>query len=78
MPINEIEKDIINIIEAGKKQKAKLNYVFDGFMHPKAEDFLEFVQKFGVPDFVINCKSSEEMLLKRYREKNEVEEIGEE
>mmetsp|Transcript_15124 Transcript_15124/g.10607 ORF Transcript_15124/g.10607 Transcript_15124/m.10607 type:complete len:101 (+) Transcript_15124:1869-2171(+) len=78
VPINEIEKDIDDIIQAAKNQTAKVSYVFDGFMHPNVEDFLEFVKRFGVPDFVINCQASDEMLLKRYKEKNEVDEIGEE
>lgn len=67
VPINEIEKGINDLIDAGKNLKTKQNYVFDGFMHPKANDFLEFVKKFGVPDFVINCQASEEKLLDRYK-----------
>jgi len=53
VPIDEVEKDITELInsQSGKQ----VCYVFDGFMHAKAEDFVGFIKQFGLPKFIINC-----------------------
>lgn len=55
IPLEEIEKDICSMVSSAKSGGKRVNFVFDGFMHPKSADFISFVSKFGVPDFIINC-----------------------
>lgn len=76
VPINEIEKDIVNMVNSAAGQRVCL--VFDGFMHPNAEDFVLFIEQFGSPRFIINCKSNTKCLEDRYKKKNEIDELGEE
>lgn len=78
VPNAEIEKDIIALVEEGKRSGKRATYVFDGFTHAKAEEFISFVSEFGPPDFAINCSASAKCIEDRYKKKNEVDEIPEE
>ena len=40
VPLNKIEENIASCINKAKKCK----YIFDGFSHPKAEDFEKFIE----------------------------------
>jgi len=40
VPIEEIEKDIQAMICSAKSSGKRANFVFDGYMHPKAADFI--------------------------------------
>lgn len=41
VPLNEIEKDISNMIKSSSGKR--VCFVFDGFMHPNADDFIKFI-----------------------------------
>ena len=42
VPVKDIEKEIVAIIAAGRASKT--TFVFDGFTHSSAEDFIKFVK----------------------------------
>lgn len=74
VPMNEIEKDIVELINT----RSGVCFIFDGFMHAKAEDFIAFIEQFGSPRFIVNCKAGTKCIEDRYKKKNEIDEIGEE
>lgn len=55
VPIQEIEKEISKIITEGAKSKTK--FIFDGYSHKNLQDFIDFTEEFGVPEFLI-CLSA--------------------
>jgi hypothetical protein len=55
--------------------------VFDGYVHANALKFIEFLEKLGKPQFVMNLTATQAVIKKRYNLSNEAEEdaeIGEE
>lgn len=57
VPFADIEQKVVKLINESKKSKSPQSFVFDGFLHDNDEDFLNFVDQFGVPEFIIvlNC-----------------------
>lgn len=49
--IKDIEKRILDKMEKNKGKKVK--YLFDGYTHPKGEQFSKFIEQFDSPDVVI-------------------------
>mmetsp|Transcript_7196 Transcript_7196/g.12136 ORF Transcript_7196/g.12136 Transcript_7196/m.12136 type:complete len:360 (-) Transcript_7196:1013-2092(-) len=78
VPIQDVEKDALRVIEEHKATSTRPKFVFDGFTHKNAEEFLAFCSKLGVPDFLLCLKAEEKTIKQRYCQKNEVDEVGEE
>jgi len=78
VPQAEVEKEIVARINAAKDRGDKTKFVFDGFTHKKAEDFLKLIGQFGLPEFVLCLTADEKVIKKRYKAKNEVDEVSEE
>lgn len=52
VPIAEVEKEIVSIIKAASSGAGKAKFIFDGFTHGTEEEFLSFINQFGLPEFV--------------------------
>lgn len=80
--IKEVEKEVIdNIAQASAKSEGRFKFVFDGYAHQNVVLFIEFLEKFGKPQFVACTTADEKKINKRYNLANEAEEdaeIGEE
>lgn len=77
IPIESIEKEVSKLIETHQASPGKKKYLFDGFAHKEASDFMKFVEKFGMPSFVLKLKASDKFLKERFCKKNEMEEFPE-
>lgn len=76
IPIESVEKEVASMInksQAGDKKK----FLFDGFTHKTADDFVKFLDQFGMPSFVLKLNTGEKYLKERYCKKNEIEEFPE-
>jgi len=73
IPIKEVEDNVMNAVKSGKNQK----FVFDDYTHTNEEDFIAFLEKIGVPDFVLFLTAEESAIKERYCKKNEMEEFPE-
>lgn len=78
VPIAEVEKAIVAMIDEGKSSTKRMKYVFDGYVHADAEKFNAFVQPFGAPTFLLCLETSKQFLKDRYKEKNNGEELEKE
>lgn len=67
----------MSVVENDKKSGKKVGYVFDQFTHPEVSQFVQFISELGPPDFLINTCSDQAAIDRRYKAKNEVEEINE-
>jgi hypothetical protein len=77
-PINEIEKDVLALIETDKARGETYNYLFDGFKHEKAEDFIAFASSnFGAPNSIIIANCDQKEIETRWKKENEAEEVDE-
>lgn len=74
VPIANVEGEIEAMIKSNPSSK----FVFDGFTHPTPADFTKFVEKFGLPSFVLSLTAEEKAIKERYCKKNEVDEVPEE
>jgi len=52
-------------------------FVFDGFTHATPADFTKFIEKFGLPSFVLSLTAGEKAIKERFCKKNEVDEVPE-
>ena len=79
VPINEVHKQILEIIDGTKKAGERAVFVFDSFINKTVEEFNSFLSSMiGPPDYVVRCTTSDATIKQRFKTKNEVEEIGEE
>lgn len=78
IPLPEVEKEILQMIENGKKNSKKVYWVFDGFIHPTAQEFLAFIDNIGAPDYIIKNVCEDAAIRERYKKIKEADEIGEE
>ena len=67
----------MSIVENDKKSGKKTGYVFDQFTHPEVSQFVQFISELGPPDFLISCCAEQAAIDRRFKAKNEVEEISE-
>jgi hypothetical protein len=78
VPCDKVEQAVLQQIEADRARGDRFTYIFDGFIHKKACDFIEFAQgQFGPCSFWVNCACETKCIEERYKKKNETEEIGE-
>ena len=72
--MREIEQRIIGKFNAAK---ANTRFIFDDFKHKSEDEFLTFIGKLGVPDFILFLTAKEDTIKQRFMKKNEVEEVTE-
>lgn len=76
VPLEEVEKDVIDLIQNDKKQnpRNKIMYIIDGYMHASADAFLKwFEEHFGMPSFHLFCTVDKAMIEARFKERNEMD-----
>lgn len=79
IPVAEVEKDILAIIESDQASGQTFNYIFDGFKHESVKAFIEFTtSNLGSPSSIILASCEQKEIEARYKKESEVEEIGEE
>ena len=79
IPVAEVEKDILAIVEADQAAGQTFNYIFDGFKHESVKAFIEFTtSNLGSPSSIILASCEQKEIEARYKKESEVEEIGEE
>lgn len=77
VPVESVEKEVATMISKAQAGSEKKKFLFDGFIHKNAEDFIAFLDQFGMPTFILKLNSSDKYLKERYCKKNEVEEFPE-
>lgn len=75
IPVEEVEAAVLDKI---KTSKANSKFIIDDFIQKSEDEFLAFVEKIGVPDFVLFMTAKEDAIKQRYMKKNEAEELNEE
>lgn len=78
VPMDKVEEDVMNKIHETRAANSKAKFVFDGITHKEAADFINFINKIGVPDFILYLETEEKAIKQRFCAKNEVDEVGEE
>ena len=78
VPIAQVEKQICANIEAARASGDRCKFVFDSYTHSNEEQFINFVDQFGCPEFILCMTASEKTIKERWCKKNEAEEVGEE
>ena len=77
-PVGEVEKDVLAVIAEDKARGETYSYLFDGYKHEKAEDFMEFASSnLGAPNSIIFAVCDQKEIESRYKKENEVEELAE-
>ena len=77
IPMQSVEKEVAAEISRAQSESSKCKFLFDGFTHKNADDFIKFLDQFGMPSFVLNLNTSEKFLKERFCKKAEVEEFPE-
>ena len=79
VPVAKVEDEIVSLINADKKAKLKITYVFDGHIHSSINQYTDFLQyRLGTPSAILPCQCEKSAIVARYKKKNEVEDISEE
>lgn len=73
IPLEEVEEAVLMKINQGQGQK----FIFDDYIHPTEEQFIAFIEKIGVPDFILFISAEEAQIKDRWCKKNESEEVPE-
>lgn len=70
IPIKEVEQAILKLIS-----EAKINskFIIDDYTHKTEDEFLNFIDKIGVPDFILYLTAKDDVIKTRFMKKNEVE-----
>ena len=56
-----------------------MTYVFDGYIHPRIDQFTYFLaEKLGTPSAILPCQCEKASVIARLKKKLEIEEVGEE
>ena len=75
IPVEEVEQAILDKIKASKSNS---KFLIDDYIQKSEDEFLAFVDKIGVPDFILFMTAKEDAIKDRYMKKNETEELNEE
>lgn len=74
VPLEEVEKDVVDLINGDKKRGEHFMYIIDGYMHDSADKFLSwFESHFGVPSFHLFCTVDKAMIEARFKERNDMD-----
>ena len=79
VPIADVENRVIeNIREVQRNANGRrCHFVFDGFLHQDALQFIEFTERVGKPQFVITLNADKNTIENRYKIAKELDEIDE-
>ena len=61
-----------------KASKPNSKFIIDDYIQKSEDEFLAFVEKIGVPDFVLFMTAKEEAIKERYMKKHDADELNEE
>ena len=75
VPIAEVEKAILAMLDKGKESTKRMKYVFDGYTHADVDSFHSFVEPLGVPTFLLCLQTSKQFVKDRHCKKNELDEF---
>ena len=79
IPVTEVEKDVLAIIEADKAAGKTFNYIFDGYKHESVKAFIDFTtSNLGSPSSIVLANCEQKEIEARFKKETEVEDIGEE
>lgn len=79
VPNDKVEEAVLAEVAADRSRGDRFNYIFNGFTHKKASEFLDFANgQFGNCAYWINCQCDAKVIEERYKKKNEMDEIPEE
>lgn len=79
VPIEEIQKDICAMVKTDQASGSKCCYVFDGFAHKSAKDFMAWANaSFGCPSYWLPVTCDNAAAGERWKKQNEADEVGEE
>jgi adenylate kinase family enzyme len=71
VPLAEVQKGICTLVNADKAHGENFLYIFDGYMHKSADEFLRwFSGEFGAPTFQLNLTCDKGIIMERFKEKN--------
>lgn len=66
------------ILSMVKSSPPSSKFIIDDYIQKSEDEFLAFVEKIGVPDFILFMTAKEDAIKARYMKKNETEELNEE
>jgi adenylate kinase family enzyme len=75
VPITEVEKKVMEMINMGKNSNKRMKWVFDGYTHTDVEYFYNFIEPLGIPSFLLCLSADKKYLKDRFCKKNELEEF---
>lgn len=80
VPSEKVEECVLEEVNCDRSKGERWCYIFDGFTHKTATEFLAFANKeFGACKMYINANASNAEIVKRFKVKNEIEgDLGEE
>jgi len=80
VPAEKIEECVLEEVNGDRARGERWTYIFDGFTHKTATEFLNFAQnQFGNCKMFVNCDCSNAAVTERYKKKNEIDgDLGEE
>jgi len=80
VPAEKVEECVLEEVNGDRSKGERWCYIFDGFTHKTATEFLAFANKeFGACKMYINACASNAEIVKRFKTKNEIEgDLGEE
>lgn len=74
VPLSEVEKDTIAIVNKDKACSQQFTYIFDGYLHKTADAFVNwFSSEFGAPSFHLQLQADKDLIYERFRKRNEIE-----
>jgi hypothetical protein len=76
--LKEIEDKIVATIDDAKKNGGRSKFVFKDFKHETEDQFIKFVDQFGIPDFSLFMTCEERSIKERWMKKNDSEDVPEE
>lgn len=77
VPIDAVEAAICAVVKGNQDAGKNVGYIFDGYSHKTAADFLKFACKsFGAPNYWLPIDCSHEAIAERWRKKNDDAEVG--
>lgn len=80
VPMAEIEKDIVEMVKASQAKGEKCCWVFDGYSHKSAKEFMDFATPvFGSPSWwlPVNCDTAAACMVWK-KQNDDAEDVGEE
>lgn len=73
--LGDIEHRICEMIAHDQRISKRFTYVFDGWLHETAPQFFTFMyNRFGHPEFAVDCQAQDAVILDRFKKVNEIAE----